>query len=392
MKKILIATRDLNVGGVQKSLVELLKNIEGEINVGEYVVDLLLLNDNGALRDQISNKINIIKPNKCFRKFGVSSAEAKKEKKLFLTRTISALWSKIFSNKLPLKIALKKQCEIGEYDLAISYAVTIDKHSMYAGWAELVLNKCSAGKKVVYVHNDYVNSALNNKNTYGLLKRFDNVWFVSKSCEKNFLDNYSEFNGKTNFLYNFVNGGLVKNWAEEKSDYVKGEGLNIVTVSRLSPEKGHLRILNVLKTLKDDGYKFKWHIVGDGPIKNDIENRVIEWGLQDFVYLYGEKKNPYPYIKNADLFLLGSYNESFGLVLIESMILQVPVFSTNTIAAMEIVGENGFVCENNEKSIYNELKNILNNPQCLLRYKQNLKTYKYENEKIKEKFKRLINE
>ncbi len=391
MKKILISVRDLKIGGVQKSLVDFLAGLEPEINAGEYKVDLLVLNPEGEFRNQINKNINIFTPNKKFYKFGLTNNGAKaKGKGIYLKRSITAVWCKIFSNHLPLKLAIKKQKNLGDYDIAISYAVTISKKSMYAGWSELVLEKCNAKKKVVYIHNDYVNSAINNSNTYKLLKRFDEIWFVSKSCENMFLETYKEFNGKTDYLYNFVNSEDVKIKANETCDMVRHDGINLISVSRLSSEKAHIRSLNVLRRLRDNGYKFFWHILGDGPENENLTKKIIEYGLENQVKLYGSKANPYPYMKMADLLVLNSYNESFGLVLIESMLVGVPVFTTNTVSAKEVVGELGIVCDNTEDAIYLALEKLLKNPEQIKDLKQKLKNYKYDNKKIKNKLKEMI--
>ncbi len=393
MKRILISIRDLNIGGVQKSLVELLKAFNQEIDSEKIQIDLLCLNSNGILKNEINPKVKIIVPNKKFRIFGLSNAETKKKQFTFIKRSFWALWSKMFSNKLPLRLALKNQSNLGDYDIAISYATTIDGHSMYAGWSELILEKCNAKKKIVYIHNDYINSALNNTNTYKLLKQFDKIWFVSKSCEKSFLESFKEFEGKTDYIYNFIDIDRVKKLANEECDFKKNtECLNFVSVSRLSPEKGHVRTLNALKKLKDDGFNFVWHIIGDGPEKQAIELKINELNLQTNIIMYGAKANPYPYMKHANFLMLNSLNESFGIVLIENMLLGKTVFSTNTIAADEIIKDNGIVCENSEQGIYKELKKIMEKPAIIKEFEKKLKSYSYDNKEIKNKLERLINE
>ena len=89
--------------------------------------------------------------------------------------------------------------------------------------------------------------------------------------------------------------------------------------------------------------------------------------------------------------MLTSTNESFGLVLIDAMLLGVPVLSTKTISAEEVVGEFGFVCENDQESLYNALKSILENKNLLQEKVLKLKDYSYNNEKIKTKFLQLVN-
>lgn len=393
MERILISARDVNIGGVQKSLVEFLKKLEPLIEKQICCVDLVLLNDSGSFKTQLSDKIKIIKPNNRFLKFGYGHREAKKVDKLFFIRTLSALWSKLFSNKFLLKMALKRQQHLGDYDVAISYATTINKHSLYAGWSELILQKCDAKKKIVYIHNDYVNSALNNKNTYKILKRFDKIWFVSKSCEENFLTKYPEFKGFTDYLYNFQTVDVIIEKSKEKQCEYDKDKFNIVSVSRLSEEKAHLRSLNAFKKIVDDGFNIHWNIVGDGPKFNEIQEKIKLLGLEKNVTLYGNQTNPYPYIKNADLFYLGSYHEAAPMVYGESMILGCPVLTTNTCSSKEMIPpEYGYICENSEEGIYNGLKEVLENPKLVAEKRENLKSFKYDNDAIVKKLLDLIKE
>lgn len=392
MKKILIAIRDLNVGGAQKSLVNLLNQLEPEIESKKLSVDLLVLKPDGLLQKNISKNVNIIQANKSFLPFGVSDSEAKSlGKRFYIRRSIMALITKFFGNKWFLHRALKKQQTLGDYDLAISYSVSITDKLLYAGWTEIVLEKVNAKEKYVYILNDFVNSAINNKYVLGLLQKFDKIMFVSNSCKKGFELAYPQFNDKTDVLYTFVDSQEVLEKSKEDAKLNGDFEFNIITVARLSIEKAHVRTLNVLSKLKTEGFKFAWHVVGDGPYRKEIEAKIQELNLADNVFLYGNQVNPHKYTKNADLGLLTSTNESFGLVLIDAMLLGVPVLSTKTISAEEVVGEFGFVCENDQESLYNALKSILENKNLLQEKVHKLKDYSYNNEKIKTKFLQLVN-
>ena len=117
--------------------------------------------------------------------------------------------------------------------------------------------------------------------------------------------------------------------------------------------------------------------------------------MKKYIKFWGVKKNPYPYIKAADLLLLGSYHESWGLVLIESMLVGVPVLTTKTASSTETVGTDekyGIVCENNEDSMVEALKNIFENKKKLEEMRKNLKKYEFDNNLIIEKFTKICAE
>ena len=391
MKKIFIALRDFNTGGVQQSLINLLQNFKSEIENHEIQFDILVLKKGGPLLEQAEKLANIIEANQRFSFFGIENNEAKKMGLLYyLKRSALAVISKIFGNKQIISRALKKEVPRGEYDVAISYSVSISNKMMYAGWSEIVLEKISAKEKWVYVHNDFVNSSLNNNYCLGLLSRFDKILFVTKSCEESFNESFSEFRDKTDNLYNFIDTKSVFELAEENACLSKNKGINIISVSRLSSEKGHLRVLRVLKRLKEEGLSFKWHVLGNGPMEQQIRDEIRKSDLEAYVELYGNQTNPYKFIKETDLLLQASFHESFGLVLINAFMLGVPVVTTNTISAKEVVGERGFICENNEESLYNMLKRVIIEKAVVDDKKAQLKNYKYENDNIKIKFKQLI--
>ena len=104
--------------------------------------------------------------------------------------------------------------------------------------------------------------------------------------------------------------------------------------------------------------------------------------MQDCVTMHGNQKNPYPYIKSAEFLLLSSYHEAAPMVFAEAMFLGVPVVTTETRSAKELVGEKGFVCDNNEKGIYYTLKEIFINRALLENKKNKLLNYDIDNENI----------
>ena len=129
---------------------------------------------------------------------------------------------------------------------------------------------------------------------------------------------------------------------------------------------------------------FKLRIYGDGPEKFTLNSLIRKYHLEDKIYLLGKVMNPYKYVKNSDLFILPSRYEPFGLVIIESMTLGVPVLATENHATSKIIQnrKNGYITENSYQGIYEGLKYLLENFQELKKYKKNLKEYKYDNSAI----------
>lgn len=119
---------------------------------------------------------------------------------------------------------------------------------------------------------------------------------------------------------------------------------------------------------------FKWYIIGDGEDKEKLLKLVKENGLEDIFILLGARDNPYPYMKNANLFVLQSYYEGRPLVVDEAMIVGTPVLITNYSSSNEQVSDGvyGYIVKNEEIDIYLKLKDIIKNPEQLNVLRRNL--------------------
>lgn len=129
----------------------------------------------------------------------------------------------------------------------------------------------------------------------------------------------------------------------EKSEQpvnIKKEKLTLVTVSRISPEKGFERMLKVSQQLPKD---YIWHIVGSGYNKA-YEAKIKKLAPKQWIF-HGNQDNPFPYIKQADYLLQLSDYEAFGYVLQEALTLGTPVITTDYLSSSEMVdhGKNGWI-------------------------------------------------
>ena len=132
------------------------------------------------------------------------------------------------------------------------------------------------------------------------------------------------------------------------------------------------------KLIKEDGINFKLYILGEGPLKNNLQTYILENNLSENIYLCGFKKNPYKYMNKCDLFVCSSRAEGFSLVIAESMCMGIPVISTNCSGPNELLddGKYGMLVENNEESLYLGIKEILKNPKLLDVYRKSIDTIK----------------
>ena len=377
--KIIVVQKDFYLGGIAKACTNFVNILSG-FGIDVSLVTFDPLHD---IQKELKKTVKVIKANQSLDAFAVCYGDSKKNGIKFRIKWILLrLWSKFFSNKLPLKLALKKQVMLdGDYDIAIAFSPSTCSKSFSVGSSEFVLKKIKAKKKFVFVHNDFKIAGLNTDFVIDGLSKFDKILCVSKSCAENMRNAVPKLKKQIDYLYNFANVSQIKDKSQEfKVLYPKT--FNIVSVSRLSEEKGHIRSLKIFNELHSKFPNFVWHIIGDGATRVELEKYVSENRMNDFVKLYGAKANPYPYIKNADLFYLGSYHEAAPMVYAEAMILGCPVLTTKTCSAEELVGEKGFVCENSEDGIVNMFEKVLSNPKLIDEKKQQLKDYKYDNDSI----------
>ena len=181
----------------------------------------------------------------------------------------------------------------------------------------------------------------------------------------------------TDFSYNPIDETVVQQLGEEsvEIDSITDRPL-FITVGRMSPEKGFGRLLTVCRRLRNEGYKFKLWLIGDGPIYPQLLQQMKTLGLEDCVSFYGQQSNPYKYISKADIFVCSSFVEGYSTACTEAIMLGVPVISTCVSGAEEIIeeAECGELVEMDDESLYSGMKKVLQTPSIIKEWKDVLKT------------------
>ena len=147
------------------------------------------------------------------------------------------------------------------------------------------------------------------------------------------------------------------------------------------------RIINATEKLNKQGYKFKVLLIGKGPNTEDYKKTIKEKNLDNIIML-GAKKNPYPYFKLSDCFILSSEFEGYPVVFVESQIMGVPIVTTNVSdSKKDIDGKYGMVVDNSEDGVYIGMKEFLDNGIKVKKF--NPKEF---NEEITKKIRGIIND
>ena len=364
-KKILFMVSSMNIGGVEKSLLSLLSVMPKE----KYDITVLTLEKKGGFLDYIPSYIKVeeaawfkeIKPiimespQKTIKKY-------LKENKVFkiLTFIYSYYKSKNTDNRyIYYKNILKSIPENeDEYDVAIAYAGPTEIIDAY------ITHKVKAKKKIGWVHFDISKHKINEKLYENLYKKFDNIFTVSNEDNKKLNEIIPSTVNKSEVLLNIISKELINEMAKEDINFDNEfDGVKIVTVGRLSKEKGQDLAIKALANLKKDGYKVRWYCVGEGNSREEYESLIKDNKLEEDFILLGATPNPYPYIKNSDIYVQTSRHEGYCLTLAEAKCLCKPIVTTNFNGAYEQLDNNinGIIVEYNEYEIYNAVKKILSN-------------------------------
>lgn len=352
MKKVLVFVDSLSEGGVSKVLLDLLENI----NRDKYDITVMTLYNQGVY---IENVKKYVKYKYCFdiTNYNDNSLKAK-------------LYRKYWGGMLRLPESFMYKWFIKEkYDIEIAFM-----HGWSTKFISASNNKKS--KKIAWVHADLVTwnkvdgvfkNIDHHKNAYS---KFDEVLCVSKSVKEGIENKYNVNNAKV--LYNPIDIDKILKLSNEEIDITdESNNIKLISVGRLSEEKGYDRLLRVFNKLNTEGYNLKLTLVGSGEKYNELYTYIRENGLENNVSLLGYKKNPYKYVKSSDLFVCSSLSEGFSLVIGEAMALGIPVVSVECPGPNELLdyGKYGELVENSEVGLYNGIKELILNKDLYIKYK-----------------------
>lgn len=387
-KKVLFVINNLKVGGIQKALVNLLKEISNDYNIF-----LIVFSENGELFNELPSNIKIIKVNTMLSVLGLSQKEVREKSfYLWLLRSIGAMWPKFFGNSLPIRL-LTYSCKIKEsFDYAISYAQFAEKNYFSGGSNEFILNSVYAKEKITFLHCDFQSYGGNCKYTRKKYHKFDKIIACSEGTKLQFIKMLPELKNKTFVVHNFNDFNRINQLAKSNEIQYNNDVLNIITVSRLSKEKALDRVIYAVNEAINNEIKINYHIIGDGPERKSLQRLVECLNLKQYIKFYGEQKNPYQFMKNADLLVISSKHEAAPMIIDEAACLNIPIFTTETISAKEMVREKGigWICANDKKVFISTFLNIVSNVIEINLKKEKMKTLKISNNKSYCEFKKVV--
>ena len=384
-RNILFVVDEKRMGGVSV----LFETIISLMDISNYNIDLLVLHNNGEMFKNLPSSINIIYGSSYFEAIDYTMKEIIKKKslKLLLKKIKVVLDMKTGHIENVIKKERKKILT-KKYDVEIAFK---------DGFTALFTAFGDSKRKIHWLHYEYKKTNPNGKYDKlfkRILPTFDKIVAVSDNVKKCFNDIY-HLDDKVIVIYNVVNGEKIIELSKEESNVLLNSNeLNLVSVGRLHEMKGYDRLIDTIYKLKGDGIfdNVKLRIYGDGPLFESLNQKISDLKLTNDIFLMGSVMNPYKYIKNSDLFILSSIYEPFGLVIVESLTLGVPVLATLNSATDKLISNdyNGLIVENSLDGLYSGLKKIIENKEILKKYKNNLTNYFYDNNEQLNKIKQIL--
>lgn len=366
--KVLFRHRSMEMGGVEKVILSLLNNLNKE----KFEMTLQVSLYQGELRDKVPSDIRYIKNNKGKEDFSRQS----------LTRTFQLLVRNLkvrLFNLFPSisdKIYLKEKFDI---EIATSYTDF-----------EFVLNSSNKfSKKIGWFHSDITFPKLQPAvpKILNQIPKFDYFIFGSQQTKDIFTQTYPNFKLPENQV--ILNAIPIEEIKQKAVEFVPDFGTKdpvFVSVGRLHSRKGYHKLIEVHNKLIKDGFAHKIIIIGDGEEKDNLENLTKMYGVQNSFVLLGSLLNPYPYVKNADFFVMPSESEGWPLIIADTLILQKPILSTAVGGIPEMIRhlENGYLINYDTDEMYNAMKEFLSNTNIIEKIKKGLENSEkqFDNQKI----------
>lgn len=355
--RILFVINTLGQAGAETALLSLLQTLAREKGEARYEISLYVLTGQGEMVSRLPADVRLL--NKKYREESVLTAKGRKYLKKTVLKAMStrATVVKLFpylvkntcamlgkKRLLPDKLLWRVLSDGGmvlpeEYDLAVSY--------LEGGAAYFVADHVKAAKKAAFIHVDYEKAGYTRALDKDCYLAFDKIFTVSDEVREAFLKAYPELPDKTEVFHNILNKEEIVRRAEEGEGFTDGfTGMRLLSVGRLTAQKAFEVSVDAMKRLKDAGKNVRWYVLGEGDQRKKLQEQIDVLGLTEDFILYGAVNNPYPFMKQADIYVHASRFEGKSIAIQEAQILGKPMVVSDCSGNREQVchGRDGLMC------------------------------------------------
>ena len=370
--RILFVINTLGQAGAETALLSLLQTLAREKGEARYEISLYVLTGQGEMASRLPADVRLL--NKKYREDPVLTAKGRKYlkktvlKAVFTRGTVVKLFPYLVKNTcamlgkkrlLPDKLLWRVLSDGGmvlpeEYDLAVSY--------LEGGAAYFVADHVKAAKKAAFIHVDYEKAGYTRALDKDCYLAFDKIFTVSDEVREAFLKAYPELPDKTEVFHNILNKEEIVRRAEEGEGFTDGfTGMRLLSVGRLTAQKAFEVSVNAMKRLKDAGKNVRWYVLGEGDQRKRLQEQIDALGLTEDFILYGAVNNPYPFMKQADIYVHASRFEGKSIAIQEAQILGKPMVVSDCSGNREQVchGRDGLMCGLTPESLAENIMLVL---------------------------------
>jgi glycosyltransferase involved in cell wall biosynthesis len=370
-QKILFRIGSMRGGGAERVLLNVLHQLDPE----KFEVDLLL---------------NI--------KFGTYLAQIPKHVRLFWINELPKSQNKVLANIHKLKSIFREKhyfknprqlyqkVLLGHvYDVEVAFSHDLEK--------EILASPNPKSTKILWIHADVFLNKKATPNYLAHVAQHDKIVVVSDYLKADFIKNCPDISPKLSVIYNALDAEQIITQSQEAAPKVFASPKpTFCSIGTLSSIKGHAKLIEAFAAAHKNGFEGQLMIVGNGPEKAHLEKLIAQHQAQDYIQLMGFQQNPFAYLIQADYYIHSSEEEGFGNVLIEALVLQKPIITTEIRSAAEILqdGKFGLIVPHHELQL--GIEKAIASPELMQSFKQNIiqQDLPYNLDKIMHKIENLL--
>ena len=309
-------------GGAEKILSTIVSNLDPE----KYDIDILEMEHFDKGYESVPKHVRILKSFQDYRQ----------------ARWLRALlWRmRIYFPRLTRRLLVKD-----DYDVEVSFTIMNPP---------LLFSKRKEVKKISWIHGsieEFLKDSSKRESHRRQLDDADTIVGISKKTSHSIKEVYPDYASKLQTVYNGYDFKTILEKSQEKID-IEIEPQSICTIGRIEENKGSDRVVEMIRLLHQEGKNYHLYFIGAGDMEEELEKRVKEYGLENYVHFLGYQKNPYQYLSQTKVLLSMSKQEGFPGVYVEALSLGLPFVSTDVGGAEELSQEGRFgqIIESNQEA------------------------------------------
>ena len=383
-KKILFSCYGLGIGGIEKCLVNLVNALPED----RYDVDILLMNPEYDFLDQLRRPVRFLEMFDYVANVHETMPEIRRRGGILRNPGLTLRWC-LF--RLELKFGRKPwrwfRSLPERYDVAVAYSQN-DLSAYY------VIDKVKADRKVFWYHNGaYERGGWQYERDKAYYPKFDYAVAVSTDCANVLRERFEFEQGRLIVLRNICDADTIRTRAGAfVPDSFRDGPFHIVTVGRMTVEKGASLAVEACRILREQDFDICWHWLGDGNQRDVIQCVIAQYGLERHFILEGNQENPYPYVRNAQVYVQPSHYEAYSTTVTEARVLGVPIVTTDVGGMRDQLadGENGFIVPIDAAAIAEAVKRLLTDGELRGSFTKRLQNEDFSPEKALEAYEKTV--